>query len=366
MTGPLDGVRVIELGGVGPGQHAAMMLADLGADVVRIERPAGGLIFRKDVARDPMLRGRRSVSADLRDPALLEDVRRLLGTADVVLDGFRPGVTDRLGIGPASLAADNPSLVYVHMTGWGLTGPWSRVAGHDINYISVTGVLNAIRTDDARPTVPLNLVGDFGGGSLYAVVGIVAALYEREKSGRGQVVDAAIVDGVSHLAQSMWSSLAQGTWEDAPASNLLDSGCPFYDTYRCLDGRYVAVGSLEPQFFALLLELLGIAADEVGEQYDRSRWPELRERLTRTFASRTRDEWASTFEGTDACVSPVLTFGEAVLHPHLAERGTLPTVDGVTQAAPTPRFSRSEQTMRPPPPGKGSTPLGEVLDEWSA
>ncbi len=363
MSGPLVDIRVVELGGIGPGPHAGMLLADLGADVVRLERPGGGLEVG-DPARDPVLRGRRSVTVDLREPTQLDQVRTMLDHADVLIDGFRPGVTDRLGLGPEVLADRNPQLIYGRMTGWGADGPWSQQAGHDINYLSITGVLHAIRTDDARPTIPLNLVGDYGGGSLYLVVGILAALHDRTRSDRGQEVDAAIVDGVASLAQPVWGMRSQGLWTDRPASNLLDSGAPFYDTYACADGRYVAVGALEPPFYAQLLDGLGLADADLPEPYDPTGWPTLRERFTATFVTRSRDEWAEVFAGTDACVTPVLTFEEARSNPHLAERGTLGEVDGVVQAAPAPRLSRSVETEPGRPPQPGSSDLSAVIDGW--
>jgi alpha-methylacyl-CoA racemase len=365
MVGALDGLRVVELGGIGPGPHAAMLLADLGADVVRLERPSGGLAALPDPSRDPVLRGRRSVAADLRDAAHLDAVLRLLDRADVLLDGFRPGVTDRLGIGPDTVTARNPRLIYARMTGWGAEGPLADRAGHDINYLSLTGVLHAIGHDDARPAVPLNLVGDYGGGSLYLVVGILAALHERHTSDRGQVVDAAIVDGVASLAQLVWGMRAQGVWSDDRGRNLLDSGAPFYDTYRCADGRHVAVGALEPQFYAALLEGLGLAADELPHQYDPSGWPTLRARFTDAFAAHERDHWTNVFAGTDACVTPVLTFEEAPDHPHLAARRTLVERDGVVQAAPAPRLSRTP-AVAGAPTTPGADDLADVVASWAS
>ena len=363
MPGPLTGLRVVELGGIGPGPHAGMLLADLGADVVRIERPAGGMAVQPSAARDWVLRGRMSVGADLKDEAGKETVLRLIDEADVVMEGFRPGVTEHLGVGPEDCLARNPRLIYARMTGWGQDGPLAQRAGHDINYISVTGVLHAIGTAGARPTPPLNLVGDFGGGSLYVVVGILAALWERERSGQGQVVDAAMVDGVSSLAQMIWALRAMGAWTDEPASNLLDSGAPFYDTYRCADGRYVAVGALEPQFYAELLTTLGLADEGLPTQMDRAGWSLLRTRFTQVFATRTRDEWAEIFASTDACVTPVLTFAEATAHPHLIARGTLTTIDSVVQAAPAPRFSRTAPGRPTTPPAVGAD-VEAVYSHW--
>ncbi len=323
--GPLAGLQVVEFGGIGPGPHGAMLLADLGAEVVRVERPSGGLSVVPDASRDFLLRGRRSVSADLKSADGRAAVLSLISSADVVIEGFRPGVLERLGLGPSDCLAVNPGLVYARMTGWGQTGPLADRAGHDINYLSLTGVLHAI----GKP--PLNLVGDFGGGSLYLVLGVLAALWERQRTGRGQVVDAAIVDGVASLAQMIWSMKAQSVWEDAPDSNLLDGGCPFYSIYECADGRSVAVGALEPQFYALLLAGLGLS--DLPEQMDRTSWPLLRKTFADTFLSRPRDEWAEVFEGTDACVTPVLTLEEALAHPHLVARGVF-TSDGAATSAP--------------------------------
>ncbi|MEQ3550520.1 CaiB/BaiF CoA-transferase family protein [Pseudonocardia nematodicida] len=339
--GPLAGLKVVELAGLGPGPHAAMMLGDLGADVVRIDRPSGGLTIGSDDVPDPTSRGRRAVVADLKDPAGRETVLRLAERADVLIEGYRPGVAERLGVGPDECQARNPRLVYGRMTGWGQEGPLAARAGHDINYLSLTGALHAIGRSGERPVPPLNLVGDFGGGSMLLVVGVLAALWEARASGRGQVVDAAMVDGVSALNQMFWSLLARGAWTDERDANLLDGHAPFYDTYTCADGRHVAVGALEPQFYAELISGLGLRADELGPQYDRAGWPAMRARFTEVFATRTRDEWAETFAGTDACTTPVLSFAEAAEHPHLATRDTIVTADGVRQAAPAPRFSRS-------------------------
>ncbi|MEU7480444.1 CaiB/BaiF CoA-transferase family protein [Lentzea sp. NPDC042327] len=330
MMNPLQGLRVVEFGGIGPGPHGAMLLADLGAEVVRVERPSGGLSVVPDASRDFLLRGRRSVTADLKSASGRSEVLSLIASADVVVEGFRPGVLERLGLGPSDCLAVNPGLVYARMTGWGQDGPLAQRAGHDINYLSVTGVLHAI----GKP--PLNLVGDFGGGSLYLVLGVLAALWERQRTGRGQVVDAAIVDGVASLAQMIWSMKAQSVWTDAPDANLLDGGCPFYSLYECADGGSVAVGSLEPQFYALLLAGLGLSGEDLPAQLDRDGWPLLRKAFAEVFLSRTRDEWADVFAGTDACVTPVLSLEEAASHPHLVARGVF-TPDGA--AVPAPRFS---------------------------
>ena len=363
MPGPLTGLRVIELGGIGPVPHAAMILGDLGADVVRVERPAGAF----DPAfgqTDYMLRSRRSAAADLKTDGGRDLVLRLAAKADVLLEGYRPGVAERLGVGPRECHAVNPALVYARMTGWGQDGPMVTQAGHDINYISLTGVLHAIGAG-GRPAVPLNLIADFGGGSMFLVAGVLAALWERHRSGVGQVVDAAMVDGVSALAQMVWAFRGTGGWTDDRSANLLDGGAPFYDTYTCADGRWIAVGALEPQFYAQFLAGLGIAGEDLPEQMDRSGWPRLRARFTEVIVSRTRDEWAEIFAGTDACVTPVLTFGEAPLTPHLTARGTVITLGGVPQAAPAPRFSRTPPGTPSAPPVPGGDTKA-VLADWGA
>lgn len=362
--GPLRGLRVVELAGIGPGPHAAMILADLGADVVRIDRP-GGLRLGDPARPDPTLRGRRRVAADLKDPAGRETVLRLVERADVLLEGYRPGVTERLGVGPEPCHARNPKLIYGRMTGWGQDGPLARRAGHDINYISVTGVLHAIGRAGERPVPPLNLVGDFGGGSMLLVVGVLGALWEAQRSGRGQVVDAAMIDGASLLSQMFWGLLGDRMWVDERESNLLDGGAPFYDTYTCADGRHVAVGAIEPQFYAALLAGLGLAdRADLPEQHDREHWPLLRARFTETFARRTRDEWAAVFAATDACVTPVLAFGEVAAHPHVAARGTIVERGGVAQVAPAPRFSRTPAEI--PDAQRAPETVDAVLADWAA
>jgi len=361
VAGPLTGLKVIELAGVGPGPHAAMMLSDLGADVVRVDRPVDE--EKLPPPTDYLLRGRRSITVDLKTAAGRETVLRLAERADVLLEGFRPGVTERLGVGPTDCQARNAELVYARMTGWGQQGPMAPRAGHDINYISLTGVLHAIGSADGKPPPPVNLVGDFGGGSMLLVVGILAALWERARSGKGQVVDAAMVDGASVLAQMMWSMRAAGLWSDQRGVNLLDGGAPFYDTYICADGRYVALGALEPRFYAQLLKGLRLDPADMPKQYDRSGWPTLRARFTAVLATKTRDQWAEVFGDVDACVTPVLTFPEAIHHPHLRARSTLIEIDGVPQAAPAPRFSRtpSAPPSSPPVPG-GDTEA--VFADW--
>lgn len=363
MSGPLQGLRVVELAGIGPGPHAAMMLADMGADVIRIERPAGGLdLFDGDV--DYTLRNRRTLTVDLKSEAGRDLVLDLVEHADVLLEGNRPGVAERLGVGPNECARRNPALVYGRMTGWGQDGPRSKDVGHDINYISTTGVLHAIGREGERPVPPINLVGDFGGGSMFLVVGVLAALFERRSSGLGQVVDAAMVDGSSALMQAMWSLRGQDRWNDDHGTNLLDGGAPFYDTYECSDGRWMAVGALESQFYAELLEGLGLDAMTLPPQMDRDGWPTLRSEFATLFASKDRDHWTAVFAGTNACVTPVLSMSEAVDDEHLRARGTLVEIDGVTQSAPAPRFSRTASS-KPSMYGHKVT-ADEVLALWRA
>lgn len=354
-AGPLAGVKVIELGGIGPGPHAAMILADLGADVVRVRRPGGLTMPAEDV--DLLHRGKRIVDLDVKnDPQALLD---LAAKADVLLDCFRPGTCERLGIGPEQCAAVNPRLIFARITGWGQDGPMARTAGHDINYLSQTGALSAIGYRDRPPVAPLNLVADFGGGSMFVLLGIVSALYERERSGEGQVIDAAMVDGVSILAQMMWTMKSTGSLQDQRESFLLDGGAPYYRTYETSDGQYMAVGAIEPQFFAQLVSGLGLAPDELPNQFDLGRYDEMREIFAQRFATRTRAEWTEVFDGTDSCVTPVLTWTEAALDEHLLARGTVVTANGVDQAAPAPRFSRTPSGPVGSPPS-GTTPLDQI------
>ncbi|MFJ4033162.1 CaiB/BaiF CoA transferase family protein [Streptomyces griseoluteus] len=359
--GPLSGVRVVELAGIGPGPFAAMLLADLGADVVRVDRPDGpGLGI--DPARDVTNRNKRSVVVDLKAPDGPARVLDLAERADVLIEGYRPGVAERLGVGPADCHARNPCLVYGRMTGWGQDGPLAERAGHDASYIAVTGTLGMIGRPGEPPALPANLLGDYAGGSLYLVVGVLAALHHARATGTGQVVDAAIVDGTAHLSAMIHGMLAAGAWQDRRAANLLDGGCPYYGTYETADGRYMAVGALEPRFYAEFLRLLDL--DGLADaHHDPARWPELRERVAARFKSGTRSEWTSRFEGTDACVAPVLSLREAPHHPHLAARATFTEHDGLVQPAPAPRFSATPTRVRTGPalPGTGAE---DVARDW--
>ncbi|WP_299954793.1 CaiB/BaiF CoA-transferase family protein [uncultured Modestobacter sp.] len=354
--GPLHGLRVVELAGIGPGPFAAMLLADLGADVLRIDRPGAAPTFGRPEV-DLLARGRRSVAVDLKHPDGVATVLTLAERADVLLEGFRPGVTERLGVGPDECLARNPRLVYGRMTGWGQDGPLAQTAGHDVGYIAVTGALHAIGRAGGPPQVPVNLLGDFGGGAMYLVVGVLAALLESRASGRGQVVDAAIVDGTAHLSTMLLGMLAGGLWQDRRGVNLLDTGVPWYDVYETADGGHLAVGALEPQFFAELTERLGVP----GASRDNP--AALRELLTETIRTRTRDEWATVFDGSDACVAPVLSYAEARDHPHLQARGTYVEAHGITQPAPAPRFSRTPGALDRPPPSPGQH-TREALSDW--
>jgi alpha-methylacyl-CoA racemase len=366
MTGgPLHGVRVVELDALGPVPFAGMLLADLGAEVVRVDRagpdPAG---VGADAVTDPRHRGRRGVGLDLKAPAGVALLLRLVGRADVLMEGMRPGVAERLGFGPDACLARNPRLVYARATGWGQDGPLAARAGHDLNYVSLTGALHAMGPSDAPPPVPLNLLGDFGGGGAYLALGVAAALVERARSGRGQVVDAAMLDGVASLTAMFHGLLSAGRWSVERESNLLDGAAPFYRTYATADGGFVAVGALEPPFYAQLLDRLGLAAAD-WPQHDRDRWPAQRAALTALFRSRTRAEWEAVFAGSDACVTPVLTFAEAARHPHLAARRTLVDVGGTVQPGAAPRFSRTPAAP-PRPPVARRADTDAVLAELGA
>ncbi|WUK71440.1 CoA transferase [Kribbella sp. NBC_00359] len=355
--GPLEGVKVVELAGLGPAPFACMLLAELGADVLRIDRPGGGMSFGPPEL-DLVNRGRRSAALDLKNPAAIDVVRRLAAQADVLVEGFRPGVAERLGVGPDDCHAINPRLVYGRMTGWGQDGPLAQTAGHDIDYLALSGALHLIGRAGGPPQVPANLLGDFAGGSLYLVIGVLAALHDAQRSGRGQVVDAAIVDGSAHLTTMLLGALAAGTWQQERGTNLLDTGAPFYDVYETADGKHVAVGALEPQFYAELIEKLGVTAPD---RSDPAQWPDLRKVLTETFRQRTQAEWATVFDGSDACVTPVLPL--AADHPHLVARGTFVDDDGVRQAAPAPRFDRTPTSLGRPPARPGQH-TREALTDW--
>lgn len=361
--GPLAGLRVIELAGIGPVPMCATLLADLGADVVRIDRlEPSGLGVEMDRRVHVHGRSRRSAAFDLKVPAAREAVLGLVARADVLLEGFRPGVAERLGLGPAPCHACNPGLVYGRMTGFGQEGPLAHAAGHDLNYLALAGALHAIGPAGGAPVPPLNLVADYGGGALYLAFGVMAALHERTRSGRGQVVDAAMVDGVASLMGLFHGLQAAGAWSDTRGANLLDGGAPFYATYETADGKWVAIGALEPKFFAELARRIGLDARFVAAQHDRSQWPAMREAMAAILRKRTRDEWCALLEGTDACFAPVLTMGEAPGHPHAAARGTYVEVEGVVQPGPAPRFDRSAPGPARPAPEVGAH-THEVLAE---
>ncbi|MFJ6437903.1 CaiB/BaiF CoA transferase family protein [Streptomyces sp. NPDC091416] len=362
VAGPLDGVRVVELAGIGPGPFASMLLADLGADVVRVDRP-GPSPLAGDPAYDVTNRNKRSVLVDLKSPEGPASVRALAARAEILMEGCRPGVAERLGVGPEACMAANPALVYGRMTGWGQRGPLAARAGHDIGYIATSGALSMTGTPDGPPAFPANLLGDYAGGSLYLTTGVLAALLTARATGRGQVVDAAIVDGAAHLTTMFWGMLAEGTWRDTRGSNLLDGGCPYYGVYETADGRWMAVGALEPQFYAVFVSLLGLDGTQLPDRSDPGNWPALRAAFTTRFRSATREEWTAVFEGSDACVAPVLSLREAAGHHHLAGRGTYSEAHGVTQPAPAPRFSETPGTLRLPPALPGTHTL-DVARDW--
>ncbi|MGY4101537.1 CaiB/BaiF CoA transferase family protein [Nocardia sp. R16R-3T] len=362
MERVLAGLRVVELAGIGPSPHAAMLLADLGADVARIERP-GGVTQLLPADKDAVLRNRRSVSADLKEPSDLTRVLKLIDKADVVIESYRPGVAERLGIGPEVCTERNSRLIYARITGWGQDGPLASQAGHDINYLALSGALHAIGRKGERPLAPLNLVADLGGGSMLAVLGILAALHSRARTGTGQVVDIAMVDGVSSLMSMCWTLTENDLWSPERGTNVIDSGAPFYDTYKCADGRYIAVGAIEPVFYARLLEGLGLTASELPDQYDTSEWPSVRERFARIFRTRDRDGWEQTFATLDACVTPVLSLTEVPQHPQIVARGTVVEAFGQHQAAAAPRFAGAPAAtyVAPRVPGCDTE---TVFQEW--
>ncbi len=361
--GPLEGIRILELGGIGPVPYAGLLLSDLGADVIRIDRPRPGPMGGwSKPSHDVLSRGRRRLAIDLKDPRGRELVLQVVQSSDALIEGFRPGVAERLGLGPDDCKKVNPRLVYGRMTGWGQDGPLAQAAGHDVNYISLTGALHAIGKKGEPPTIPLNLAGDFGGGSLFLALGVVSAILESKRSGLGQVVDAAMVDGCSSLVAFMHAAISAGFWVDERESNLLDGAAHFYNVYETRDGKYVSIGSIEPQFYAELLATTGMTEAELPDQHDKSAWPELRERFATVFKSKTRDEWETIMEGRDVCFAPVLSATEAPSHPHNVARNTFVEVDGVVQPAPAPRFDRTKTAIAfgPQPDGAHSH---EILSE---
>jgi alpha-methylacyl-CoA racemase len=362
--GPLAGVRILEFEAIGPGPFCGMMLADMGADVLLVDRASDPRLgFGRERWYDVMLRGRRSVTLDLKSKGGADAALALAAKADAVIEGFRPGVMERLGLGPDVMLARNSKLVYGRMTGWGQTGPLAARAGHDINYIAVAGVLHAIGRAGGAPVPPLNLVGDFGGGGMLLAFGIACGIIEARGSGRGQVVDAAMVDGAALLATMFSGMLAGDRWSEARGENVLDSGAPWYDTYETKDRKHVAIGAIEPKFYAELVDRLGLAREALPKPDDRARWPELRSRFAAVFRAKTRDEWCKVFEGSDACFAPVLTFSEARAHPHSTARAAYTKVGNVEQPAPAPRFGRTPGAVRRAPPERGA--LGrEALVEW--
>ncbi|WP_288381475.1 CaiB/BaiF CoA-transferase family protein [uncultured Massilia sp.] len=367
MAGPLAGVRVVEMVGIGPCPFAAMMLADMGAEVIRIDRKAAPgednpypmLGTRHDV----MARGRRSLALDLKQPAGRLAALRLVERADALLEGFRPGVMERLGLGPDVCLARNQKLVYGRVTGWGQDGPLAQAAGHDINYVALSGMLHAMGRTGEAPAPPLNLVGDFGGGGMMLAFGVVCAVLAARSSGQGQVVDAAMTDGAALLGAMMYGLRGFGAWSDEREANLLDGGAPFYDSYACSDGKFIALGAIEPQFFAKLLALTGTEVDEFAQRWDKAQWPRQKERLAALFASRTREEWCRLLEGTDVCFAPVLDMAEAPQHAHNAARRTFVKIDGVVQPAPAPRFSRTVPP-EPAPPSSPGQDSDAILRDW--
>ena len=363
MAGPLNGYRIIEIAGIGPGPFAAMLLADMGAEVIRVDRAGAVRPLPDGPHYDVLLRGRKNIAVDLKNPEGVEALLTLVESADALIEGFRPGVMERLGVGPDVCLERNPKLVFGRMTGWGQDGPYAQAAGHDINYISLAGALAHFGRAGEPPTPPLNMVGDFGGGGMFLAYGVVCALLEAQRSGEGQVVDTAMVDGTAVLMSMFWAMKAIGVHdENARGTNLLDTGAHFYDVYRCSDGNYISLGSIEPQFYAELLRLTGLEGDEqFAKQMDKSEWGPLKVRLTEVFAQKSRDEWCEIMEMTDVCFAPVLTMSEAAQHPHNVERGTFVDVAGTTQPAPAPRFSRTAPEISQAPAHAGQH-TREVLD----
>ncbi|MFT3808564.1 MAG: CaiB/BaiF CoA-transferase family protein [Micropepsaceae bacterium] len=350
MGGPLTGVKIVEFAGIGPGPFCGMLFADMGADVVRIDRKGGRGGSKFDISS----RGKRSVAFDLKNPDAIEAVLKLLEGADALIEGFRPGVMERLGLGPDVVAKRNPKLVYGRMTGWGQTGPLAPAAGHDLNYISITGAVGSMGRPGEKPPIPLNLVGDFGGGALYLAMGVCAALVEAGRSGKGQVIDVAMSDGAASLMTMFYGFRASGMWSEKRYDNMLDGGAHFYDTYETSDGKYVGIGSIEPQFYALLREKAGLTDSEFDHQHDKSKWPALKAKVAAAIRTKTRDEWDALMLGTDVCYAPILSLDEAPKHPHNVARETFLTIDGVVQPAPAPRFSRTVSKVGGPAPEIGA------------
>jgi alpha-methylacyl-CoA racemase len=357
MAGPLKGVTVLELAGIGPGPFAGMMLADMGAQVIRVDRipsPGNGSALEALMRNDSIVdRGRRSIAINMKDPRGIETVLKLVERADILIEGYRPGVTEKLGLGPEVCRARNAKLVYGRMTGWGQTGPLAQAAGHDLNYIALSGALHAMGAKDRPPPPPLNLVGDYGGGGMLLALGVVAALFESQRSGQGQVVDAAMSDGAAVLMAAQYGLMAKGAWRDERESNFLDGSAHFYGNYECADGRFVSIGPIEPQFYRQLLEKCGIDDPHFAQQWDRGEWPALKSKLTAIFRTRSRDEWCALLEGSDTCFAPVLTMSEAPRHAHNVARGTFVEADGVVQPAPAPRFERTPSELPPRAPKVG-------------
>lgn len=355
MAGPLAGIRIIEFAGIGPGPYCGMMLADHGAEVIRIDRPGGMLL-----PKDPLSRSRRSIALDMKKPEAVAIARELCRTADGIIEGYRPGVMERLGLGPDVLLADNPALVYGRMTGWGQYGMYADAAGHDINYIALSGVLHTVGRAGEKPVPPVNYIGDFGGGGMMLAFGMVSAILAARTGGKGQVIDCAMTDGSALLSAMTWGFHAMGFWKDQAGVNRLDGGAPYYDTYACADGKFISIGSIEPQFYALLRAKTGLDADpDFDAQDDQARWPLLKDKLTALFATRTRDEWCALMEATDVCFAPVLSLSEAPHHPHNAERQTFIDVGGTIMPAPAPRYSQTVADHPRPAPQVGAD--GEAI-----
>ncbi len=364
--GPLSGYRIIEIAGIGPGPFAAMMLADMGAEVIRVERAQSVKGAAPATAHwDTLLRGRKNIAIDLKNPQGVEALLQLVEKADAIIEGFRPGVMERLGIGPTECAKRNPKLVFGRMTGWGQDGPYAPLAGHDINYIALAGALAHFARKDEAPVPPLNMVGDFGGGGMFLAFGVVCALLEAQKSGKGQVIDAAMIDGSATLMSMFWAMKSIGMFnENAPGTNLLDTGARFYDVFQCQDGKYISIGSIEPQFYALLLEKTGLTNDPAfAKQMGPSQWPTLKAKLQDVIKQKTQAQWCAIMEGTDVCFAPVLTMTEATQHPHHIARNTFIDIAGVTQPAPAPRFSRTSPET-PTPPAHAGQHSTQILNEW--